>query len=485
MSPNLTLNLGLRWEDFVPPTETKGNISNVVLGSGPNVLTGLSIKKGGSLYRNTYKNFEPQIGFAWSPTTAAFGHKFVVRGGFGIGYNLEQFAITSNGRFNPPFETNLTLYDGDILYAPGSNEHDISSFPSNPAAVQSFGSNGLPTTGTSLNLTGFPQNFPPAVTYRYSLETQVDLGHNWMASIGYSGSQSRHLTRNNQNLNWIYYPAINPVVNQVQFYTNDANSHYNALLTEVQHRFSSMFEIDVQYRFSKSIDDATRDYTTDLYPWNRIFSYGPSGFDTTHSYKIWGLFTPKFTKTGHAFIDKVFGGWTISGIINGHSGFPWSPQSCPGGTIEYPNSGIGCLFPLSYAGGATDFSDNNTFERPFGNFPKNAAGPEVYFTVPTAAQLAAGIPPAPTKIHRNMFRGPRYFGNDVQLAKAFGLPKLPILGEDAKLDLQANFYNLINKENLQNFGGSDALVTIGGPQFGVAQAGLAGRIIELQARFSF
>jgi len=84
-----------------------------------------------------------------------------------------------------------------------------------------------------------------------------------------------------------------------------------------------------------------------------------------------------------------------------------------------------------------------------------------------------------------MFRGPRYFGNDAQLAKAFGLPKLPVLGENAKLDLQANFYNLINKENLQPFGGQDGLVTIGGPQFGVAQAGLAGRIVELQARFSF
>lgn len=243
-----------------------------------------------------------------------------------------------------------------------------------------------------------------------------------------------------------------------------------------------------QYRYSRAIDDATRDYTTDLYPWNRVFSYGPSDFDVPNYYKIWGLFTPKFTKTGHGFIDKVFGGWTISGIINGHSGFPWSPQYCPGGTIEYPNSGIGCLFPAGYAGGATNRAGNNVFETPFGNFPKNANGNENYFTTYSAAQLAAGIPPPPTNLHRNMFRGPRYFGNDAQLAKAFGLPKLPILGENAKLDLQANFYNLINKENLQNIGNfsmQDSIETIGGPQFGVSQAGLAGRIIELQARFNF
>lgn len=114
------------------------------------------------------------------------------------------------------------------------------------------------------------------------------------------------------------------------------------------------------------------------------------------------------------------------------------------------------------------------FETPFGNFPKNATGTESYFSTYTAAQLAAGIPPPPTNLHRGMFRGPGYFGNDVQLAKAFGLPKLPVLGENARVDLQANFYNLFNKENLQPFGGQDGLVTIGGPQFGVAQAGLAG-----------
>lgn len=84
----------------------------------------------------------------------------------------------------------------------------------------------------------------------------------------------------------------------MDWYTNDANSHYNALLAEVQHRFSSMFEVDFQYTYSRSADDASRDYTTDPYPWNRTYSYGPSSFDVTHSWKLWGMFTPKFTRSG-------------------------------------------------------------------------------------------------------------------------------------------------------------------------------------------
>ena len=87
-----------------------------------------------------------------------------------------------------------------------------------------------------------------------------------------------------------------------------------------------------------------------------------------------------------------------------------------------------------------------------------------------------------------MFRGPRYLGNDFTLAKAFGLPKLKVLGEGARLNLQANIYNLFNKLNLKpdtvNKGiSADGLTS--NPQFGQAQNALAGRIIELQARFSF
>jgi hypothetical protein len=193
------------------------------------------------------------------------------------------------------------------------------------------------------------------------------------------------------------------------------------------------------------------------------------------------MYTPKFTKLGTGWVDKVVGGWTISGIINGHSGFPWSPQSCPSGTIDYSGSNIGCLFPGSYLGGATNSTSNSTFESPFGNFQKNAAGGQAYFT---EAASGLGVPAAPTNIYRNMFRGPGYFGNDIQLAKAFGLPKVRGLGENARLNLQANFYNLLNHENLSNINGTQT-IGVNSPQFGVSQSGLAGRIVELQARFSF
>jgi len=483
---NLTVNLGMRWEYFSPLTETKGNISNPILGSSPDPLSGVHLHVGGDLFHTSFNNFGPQLGFAWNPTS-----KLVFRGGAGIGDNLEQLAITSNGRFNPPLVVNLTLFGSNILYAPSSGVHDISGYPSNPAAIQTFNPiTGLPITGAPSNLTGFPNFMPTTVTYRYSFETQYDLGHNWMASLGYQGSKSNHLTRQNE-LNWVYYPYNNPNLATLDVYSNDANAHSNALLAEAQHRFARNFEIDFQYRFAKSIDQGSQDYNQDPYPWNYSYTTGPSDFDAKHNFKLWGMWTPTFSKGGQSWMDKVIGGWTVSGILTYHTGFPWTPQYC--GVDNYQNSTYqtesfpGCILPASYSGTAGTNYSNSTFLGT-GNFSNGSLS---YFTASTLNPTDLIFAPPAANVHRNMFRGPNYLGNDFTLAKAFGLPKMKILGESAKLNLQANFYNLFNKLNLTNINNTigtyaaDGTIANGNATFGLAQAAFGGRTVELQARFSF
>ncbi|MGH9674604.1 MAG: hypothetical protein ACRD44_15605 [Bryobacteraceae bacterium] len=201
----------------------------------------------------------------------------------------------------------------------------------------------------------------------------------------------------------------------------------------------------------------------------------------THDFKVWGVYTPTFFKGRHTWLEKVAGGWTLSGIMNAHSGFPWTPTySNTGNNVVYPNSGFGTLRPAAYAGGAESNYSNSSFMRPNGNFPRGALA---YFTLPTWP--ATGIPPAPG-VGRNSFRGPRYFGLDASVAKAFGLPKVKGLGENARLNLQANVYNAFNKVNLT---GINTTISTDGrtsnPLFGQAQSAFSGRIVELQARLSF
>lgn len=487
MKPNLTLNLGIRWEYFTPVHEKYGNISNVLLGSLPNPLLGTRLKVGGDLYNASKNNWAPQFGFAWRPDPSS--ERFVVRGGFGIGYNRMEEAITLNGRSNPPLITSLFLQGSDILYRIPGNVHQFSGWPVNPVAIQSFDpTTGIPTSGGPVQLTGFPENLPTPITYRYSLGTEYNFASNWVGKLGYQGSTTHHYTRQT-NFNWYFMP-LNPRIQSLTFYLNDANANYNAFLAELEHRFSHSFQVDVQYRWSHTIDDGSNDYYTGQYPYGLQYIRGDADFDVRHNLKIYGIWSPRIFK-GNGWAEKILGGWQISGILNRNSGFPWTPlYANTGCNVVYANSGFCNLRPAAYLGGAGSDYSNSTFQKAGANFPNGALA---YFTVPTFP--ASGIPPAPS-VGRNVLRGPSYFDTDLTLQKSFGLPKLPILGENARFEFRADFFNIFNKLNLANLDNNGSNNPFPGntissdgvssnPQFGLAQAGLAGRVINLQARFSF
>jgi hypothetical protein len=510
LRPNLTVNLGLRYEYFGPAYEKFNNLDVAVEGPGNAALTDASVRIGGNLYNSSFGNVGPQVGFAWSPTSFPiwrqdFQRRLVVRGGFGIGYSREEEAISLNGRSNPPEVANDSLSGSNILYAPSSSPTNFNGYPANPATVVTINpATNLPASGAPVNLTGFDANLPTPVTYRYSLGIQYDMGHDWVISVGYQGSLSRHFTYL-QNLNLIYFQNPNPQVQNFTKFTNASNGAYNALLTEVQHKFSKTFEIDAQYTFSKAEDNYSGDFFSGTDPFDRRAEWGPSLFDATHNFKVYGLWTPRIFRGDHSFAEKILGNWTISGIFNAHTGFPWSPVynvqvlGTPDGntcSLLYDDSGYCTVRAASYLGGAQGNFSNAGFERTGGNFPN---GPTAYFTPPNLTNPFT-IPPPPG-VGRDSFRGPRYSSVDATLGKAFGLPRLPILGENAKLDIRANFYNLFNQINFVPFndqtigtivvtpptGGVPGSQTVVSPNgtFGQATSALGGRVIEGQIRFSF
>jgi hypothetical protein len=86
-------------------------------------------------------------------------------------------------------------------------------------------------------------------------------------------------------------------------------------------------------------------------------------------------------------------------------------------------------------------------------------------------------------IGRNSFRGPKYFAVDLSIAKRTGIPSVFHLSEEAFFEVKANLFNAFNNTNLAPFGFFSPLVD--NQDFGRAQKALAGRVVELQARFSF
>ncbi|MGB6599258.1 MAG: TonB-dependent receptor [Candidatus Acidiferrum sp.] len=495
---NLTLTFGLRWSYFGPSYSKEDNMFRAVPGAGSDYLTGLVIQKGNS-WNPQKDNFGPQVGIAWSPTSV-FGHEFhnrlVVRGGYGLSFNGEQLAISANIVNNPGLAVSPTLQQSTpnpascvqplpncgIVYALSSGVHDLTGFPANPNTVSVFGANGLPTTGT-VNVEIFPNTLPTTRVHHYSVDTQYDLGHQFVASLGYQGSLSRDTYFHE---NPLAVPAtlgdpLNPQIGGGDFWGLNGHGNYNAMLAELKHDFSRQFQADTQFTWSKCMDTSSAPFSLQPYPFDQSLDYGRCDYNVGKSLKVFGVWQPVFFHGSNNWMEKIAGGWSLSGIFNVHSGFPWSPMvNVNGGNTYCAQCGYGSLFPTTYLGGAGSSTSNSAFETVANsNFPNGGAA---YFSPTTyPAFFGTTLPPAPG-VARNSLNLPGYKSVDMTLAKSFGLPRVPVLGENAKIELRFDAYNLFNNLNLNPDSISN---NIAASNFGTITNALAARVITLGARFSF
>ena len=500
--PNLTLNLGLRYSYFGPFGSKENNINAVILGSGASTFTGLSIRPSSTLYNSQKGNFGPQFGFNFSPPR--FNGKFVVRGGYGLNYNQEEIAIAGNVASNPPTVVSPNFSSGSpaninpsILYGIASDPHSLFGYPPNPNTITTFNGANLPVAG-GVGLVSLPHNLPTIYTQHYSLDTQFQLPYQLVATLGYQGSTTRHVIINSNQ----YVTAValglplNPLVNSLQLFGNNGASNNNAFLADLKHPMSHHVQLDAQFQWAKSMDDGSGPYYQDPYPYAPYFARGRSDYNVGKALKIFGLWQPVFFHGSHSWVEKVAGGWSVSGIFNIHTGFPWNPVFNTPGSIYYASSGYSQLRPASYLGGAGNSTSNDAFKSGPGvgggqnkNFPlASTATGTAYYVVP-AAPIPTGPGPLATAplpqlpgVARNSLNGPGYKDVDGTITKAFGLPKMPVLGENAQFEIRADAFNLFNNLNFQTSSISNVITS---KNFGQAQAALGARTVNIQARFSF
>ncbi len=488
--PNLTLNLGLRWEYFSPLAEDKGQLSNILFPS-PGDLRNAVVRPVSDLYDKIFTDFAPRIGFAYSPKS--FSDRLVVRGGFGIFYNRIPNNGIGNVRGNPPYFARNNICcgtaptwfgtpfaNGVIQYALGTNNSPL-SFPVNQALAYGID----PVTGgicgnagcsfdTAVEIYGAQPNLRTPYVYEYSFGVEYELPDQWVAALGYEGSSGHHFARI-VNQNFLY--QNNPSFFAVYLPMDDVNANFNAMTTRLTHRFGRGFQTELRYRWSKSIDtlsygDSPCACGNQTYPQDLASERGPSDFDARH-YLTWsGVWDLPLLRARKDWIGKMAGGWQISSILTAHSGFPWTPVtgvavSTPGGPSLAPTR------PIAQIAQPLNDSGTDAFTRPGGNFPGGGA---VYFDFTQSGQPGIG---------RNSFRGPRYFSVDMTLGKTFELSGLRYMKEPAKINIRANFFNIFNKLNLQPFQFDSNATHADRATFGQADAGLAGRVVELQARLSF
>lgn len=500
--PNLTFNIGLRYDYFTPLSDASHQLAVLTLASGANALQNAVITNPDQMTKPSRLDFGPRLGFAWSPGTVPLTHadvknRLVVRGGFGIAYDrLEEVAFVNSAQ-NPPYYASYGIccgtastdfgtpfVGGKILYALGANNSPL-SYPANSALAGGIDpATNLPVAGGA-TIYGTPQDMPTPYVYLYSLGTQYAAPGNWVVWVGYQGSESRHLLRI-KNLSY-FYQTSPEIGTGVFFFTPDVTSNYNALNTRLEHRFSHGFNFIFDYRFSKSMDELSNagpGFTTNqTFPTNLHSEYGPSDFDATHLVRVFGLWDVPLYRTNREWKGKLLGGWQINGVFQFHSGFPWTPVSFSN-CFPLGSNFLCPVRPNSYNGKAGHDYSTESF-LPTGlqggsvNFPGGGVNGGFFGVSNVMGQI-----PVPG-VGRNSFRGPRFSDVDFSVSKQFGLPTVPVLGENAKLEFRANFFNAFNKLNLAPFTFGSASTDVNNPQFATATSGLAGRVIEFQARFVF
>jgi hypothetical protein len=487
VSPNLTVNTGLRWEEFTP-LDNKGSAVNYpVLGPPGAELAGMKLVPHNHLWGFQHNNWGPKVGFAWTP--AALNNKVVVRGGYALAYNHLDIALFNNALEDGPGIASFGLCCGGptstagIQYALGTS-NSPASFPANPALKETLNANGF--SGCCVEVYGAPYGLKYPSSDLFSLEIQRELGAATTVTIGYAGASGRHYARL-VDQNFLYSQTNTPVF-AAYFAQTDSVANYNAFNVQVRRPMRKNISYSFVYTYAKSMDQVSNGDFADgaanqTNPANNASEYGPSDYDLKHRIVATGLYqTPNF-HTHNAIMDALVNGFQVNATYTWHTGFPWTPITTNLNTVPFQNGAAtqNVVRPIGYNGQAGSSCSNSAFETGSNfsnrfNGTTNVGGANYFTTIlPPTGVYRPGI-------GRNSFRGPCYQDVDLSLAKEFAFD----LGDHhSLLRIQANMYNAFNELQLQPIGNNSGGSNIASPYFGYAQAADSGRVIEVLGRLQF
>jgi hypothetical protein len=544
--PNLTVNLGLRWEYFTPLNEAHGTLSNYVFGSqgyingsvcGP-VAPLTACSNGSQLYLPDRNNFGPRIGFAWSPDL--YHGNVVFRGGFGVLFNRNADVVYDNIRQDTPYSALATaccFFDNgtnvgppagsNILYSLGANKQ-ANSYPINPAFSNGITPQGALcadagcTTTQQVSLFGALPHEPNPYVYIFSYQAELQPIRDWVFKLGYQGSRSRKLVRT-IDLNRIMpgdtfdgtldqyqhdgsnlqpcgptnptclapHATGNHLFSNLYFPLPDVNASYDAGVFSASHKFKRGLQVDANYTYSHAIDTASFEVgyqQTD--PYTPSINRSSSDFDVRNNFVLDAVWEVPVFRARHDFLGTALGGWSVSGIMSKHSGFPYSALIGSCNTNNDRNGDGYCPdLPFAYFGGVIQNPSKQDFIN--GVFPTchSVNGQVTLASCPDFDVATRG----PGCRCRNIFTGPGFTQIDMTVGKDFVLPRMAFFGDGSKLTIRANFLNIFNLLNLAPLIPATAQTDIinNGPastnagQFGRSSDGLQGRVIQFQARLSF
>jgi hypothetical protein len=352
VKPTLTINVGLRWEPFLPPVPLLGRFTEWRPGEQsqryPNSPLGLvfpgdpRVPAAGIPTRWGYLN--PRIGVAWQPE---FLHNTSIRAAFGIFMAPLDYSNYTHGADETPFSTTYSFnrtptnpisFDSPWASFPAAG--GVSPFPSplpflvNGAKPPSF----VPPSSYQFALPdylgySFDPNFSLARNQSWNFSIEHQFKENWLLRAAYVGSETYHLatvTEKNPGMFANGGTRINP--NFTDILQNDpvGTASYNSLQLTLEKRFSRNLQFVSNYTYSKTLDvspQASIAFTGPLGdPFDTKWSRGVSDFNFPNVFVNNWVYQLPSLKSQAPALRYILGDWQISGIWKFQSGIPFSIQ---------------------------------------------------------------------------------------------------------------------------------------------------------------
>jgi hypothetical protein len=465
IKPNLTINLGLRWEYDQPIYEVNNKEANINLTTGiveyaghipaTNTFANATVCPTRACYNGTYSDFMPRVGFSYQPIS-----KMVVRGGYGITTYLEGTGANLRLTQNPPYH----------------NDYDtIASVPIGSGASYSEGSPVLTSNGFPLNVPpvttfyAWKANLQSAIIQEFSITTEYQLTNTSSLQLGYVGEIGKHLV-DPAYANQLTSPTATApyasIVGQggvVKVTASDSSLSYNALQAIFRQRLTAGLELTANYTYSKALTDDIGYYgASDIqqqYYQQNVYNihgdWGPAGDDVRQAFSATGTYTlpyghgQKFGQSANYLLQELFGGWKVSASSIAYTGFPVTVSS----PAEYSNE------VFAYTGAArpnqlnpvkiTNRSVNHWFGTDDSMINACASGVDVNKNGnPCVYQTQSSTNFGDVKT--GSLRAPGFFNVDAAIQKNFKTWR------DESLDFRADFFNAFN---IASYGNPDNGVT--------------------------
>jgi Carboxypeptidase regulatory-like domain/TonB dependent receptor/TonB-dependent Receptor Plug Domain len=486
LRPNLTLNLGLRWEMATAIQDFRGGIVNLVNLTDPAPLCGRpdpNCTPGGPLFgNNTLHNFEPRVGFAWDPF---HNGKTAVRGSFGMFDVLPmayEYLASATKQF--PFVTSGAV-----------NNLPQGSFPAGAYPLIT------PKTAGSNNTEQYPHR---SYIMQWNLNVQRELVSNLTVMVGYVGSRGVHepfrvddadiVLPTMSSAGWLFPqvdvngnqcipntqcaattgnppPKINDGFGSIGRLHYEGNSYYHALEFAVQKTMSHGVQFQTAFTWGKSMDtgsaaghgDQFSNSISSLPYYDMKLLHTRSDFDIKRTLVFnvtWQVPSPKSLSGPAAWITN---GWELGTIFKVSDGVPFTPTWGTGGDPQGLLNSDDWAFPdrLNTPGCATLTNPGN---------PNHYVKTECFSvpTAPNAAFWSANCDPAPPGLGvpigdpsappmsplacfnlrgntgRNLLTGPGTTNLDFSVFKNMPVKRI---SESFNVQFRAEFFNVMNHAN--------------------------------------